>query len=156
MHSVGAAQIAPSGCGAKQVPARQKLPDEQSEFVVQVITHCLVVLSQRPGLQSTAVDGWQVPLPSQVKAGDSTKPLHEPARHTVPEGQRWHAPRPSHTPVRWQVACGSVGQASVGSVPAFTGPQMPSVPLTLSAALQVSHGPSQMRSQQKPLTQNPL
>jgi hypothetical protein len=79
-------QGAPGCCGATHTELLQKLPCAQSALVVQLCAQA--ALAPDPwhvfGLQLTGMDGMQVPLPLQVKAGESTGPLHEAGKHSVP------------------------------------------------------------------------
>jgi hypothetical protein len=98
---------------------------------------------------------WQVPAPSQVRAGVALPALHEAAAQVVPAGHRPQAPAPLHVPVRPQVLASLAAHSLSGSVPAATGAQVPSVwpVLVCEQAMQL---PAQAWSQHRPSTQLPL
>jgi hypothetical protein len=72
-------------CGAYSA-ALQKLPCAQSALVVHVWVQ--PALAPEPwhvyGMQLCGVEGTQVPLPLHANAGESTGPLHEAGKHSVP------------------------------------------------------------------------
>jgi len=76
--------------------------------------------------------------------------LHVSGAHSVPTGQVWQPPLPSHLPLVPQVDCGIAAHMLRGSrVPAAVGVQRPIV----AASAQLRHAPVQAWSQQTLSTQ---
>jgi hypothetical protein len=93
-----------------------------------------------------------LPSASQRAASVIVEPVHEAAEQVVPTGYLRHAPAPSQTPSRPQLAAPSSGHCSRGSVATSAATQAP----TLPCAAQVMHVPSHAEPQQTPSTQKPL
>ena len=71
------------------------------------------------------VTAWQVPAPSQVRAGVSVPALHAPPAQMVPAADSPQAPAPLHMPVRPQLEAASAAHSLSGSVPAAMAAQVP-------------------------------
>jgi hypothetical protein len=100
--------------------------------------------------QVWVLPGWQIPLPSHMRAEDSVVPVQLPGAHSVVAAYLWQAPLPSHMPSLRQVAAPSSWQSLSRSSPAGTGTQRPSEP----GSLQVVQASVHEVSQQKPSTQD--
>ncbi len=116
----------------------------------------LVPLHTYPAVQLFEVPGWQVPCPSQLEAEVPVAPEQEAAAQTVPAGQSWQPPLPSQEPFCWQVEGTWIAQSWAGSVPAATGPQVPSAPWPFFAAEHAVHDEVHAESQHTPSTQKPV
>jgi len=146
-------QLPPFGFFCVHTPPMHKFPPEQSAFVLQAVPQ-LVELAQLYGAQLEDCPAAQLPEPSHCWPV-SVAPEHIAIPHTVPRPYRAQAPAPLHWPVRWHVDGGSIGQSLSGSVPVATGPQTPSIPPPLAAALHAWQAPLQASAQHTPSTQNP-
>ena len=107
------------------------------------------------GTQLTPVPFPQVPEPLQTCVS-ATLPWQIALPQLVPEGQSWQLPAPSHAPLVPQVDAAWVAHWAAGSVPAATGPQVPSAPPPFMAAVHAMQVPVQAVLQQTPLAQKPL
>jgi hypothetical protein len=82
LHSLPSTQAWPIGF-LPQVPPLQTLGEAQSVLSVHMVLHAPV--PQTKGLHDVIdVAGWQVPAPSQVRAGVSIVPLQVAAAHCEP------------------------------------------------------------------------
>jgi len=81
-HSSGAPQPAPFAFSVTQLPAdEQKYPDAQSRAEVQDVLHAEVPHTY--GLHWLVVAAWQVPAPSQFRAGVYVEPRHDSPTQVV-------------------------------------------------------------------------
>jgi hypothetical protein len=113
------------------------------------------VAPQTYALHELVLTVWQTPAPLQVRAGEYVEPRQDSPTHVVPDCHLRQAPKPSHWPSSPQLDIASGVQLLLGSVPALTGRQRPSVApvLAFAQALQV---PPQADSQQTPSAQKPV
>jgi hypothetical protein len=82
----GAPQTLPWPSLGRQALPEQKKPAWQLASLVQVVRQAPVAASQTYAVQVTVPASTQVPLPSQVSAGDETLPAQEAAAQVVPAG----------------------------------------------------------------------
>jgi hypothetical protein len=155
-HCGPAVQACPTAFRSPHAPlAPQVLGDAQCEGMVHVVRHAPAAASQTKGAQDCTSPGTQAPLPSQVGASTTLAPSTAQvwAPHGVLAGCLRQAPAPSHLPSKPQLIADSVRHVLRGSgVPAVTGAQAPSEPMTLHAW----QGPQVMAWQQTPSVQLPL
>jgi hypothetical protein len=81
-HCSGTVQAAPIARLLRQAPLSQKKPTWQSALVAHTVPHELP--AQLFGVQARELPGWQTPLPSQVRAADSSAPVQLPGAQMVP------------------------------------------------------------------------
>ena len=108
--------------------------------------------------QEVCAPATHVPEPLQSEAAVSVcvPSLHDAAEHTVPETYFRHAPMPSHMPSLPQLGAPASVHSLPGSVPPLIGPQVPSAPCPLMAAVHALHVPEQEVLQQTPSATKPL
>src|SRR5262245_43404646 len=95
-------------------------------------------------------------MPStQAPLSQSSPALQGRGSHPAWVGYLEQAPAPSHWPSRSQTAAPLSRQLPFGSVSATTGPQVPSLPEPLSAAVHAVHMASHGVSQQTPSAHAP-
>jgi len=106
------------------------------------------------GAQVMPVPFPQVPDPLQTCVS-ATSPWQIALPQLVPEAHIWQLPAPSHSPSVPQVDAACIVHWALGSVPAATGPQVPSTPLPFLAAVHAVQVAVQAVLQQAPSTQKP-
>jgi hypothetical protein len=104
MHSAFPVHRAPSGFGPHD-PFMQSRPSQSAELVQRSKQRRVSVL-QRYGVQTVDISPEQVP-PAQIFIASTALPSQVPGMHTLPSGYVWHAPAPSHRPLRPQVSASS-------------------------------------------------
>ena len=130
----------------------------QPESLLHVVAQAKLPLpAQRYGVHDTVEGVTQVPVPLHVFGPVYwlVPVLQLWLPHEVPAGQKAHAPAPSHIPVKPQVLAAAAVQSLCGSLLALAAPQVPSEPLSLSAAAHAWHGPQAATLQHTPSVQWP-
>ena len=130
----------------------------QPESLLHVVAQAKLPLpAQRYGVHDTVEGVTQVPVPLHVFGPVYwlVPVLQLWLPHEVPAGQKAHAPAPSHIPVKPHVEAADAAQSLCGSLLALAAPQVPSEPLSLSAAAHAWHGPQAATLQHTPSVQWP-
>jgi hypothetical protein len=121
-------------------------------FVVQVLLHVKVVVSQRPGAQPATAGVTHIPVPLHIDGGVLVDAVAQAGGiHWVVVPQRAHCPA-AHCPVVPQVDWACTAHMPCGSAPLATLLQMPFVVGRLQAWQAVLHA----LLQQTPCAQNVL
>jgi hypothetical protein len=128
VHCVPIVQAAPFA-RLPQLLLAQVFGARQSADVEQVVRQLvLVVVSHRKGLHDDGVTGWQVPAPSQVRAGVNVDPVHAAATQGVPAAYSRQPPLPSQNPSVPQAAGPLSMHCPSGSCPTGTFVHVPGLP----------------------------
>jgi hypothetical protein len=124
---------APPGGNRPHDPFTQVAGAVHWAFVVHVLLHADVAVSQRPGAHPVIAGVTQVPVPLHVDGGVRVDAVEQLATmHWVPEAKRAHCPA-AHCPVVPQVDCAWTAHSRCGSAPLLTLLQFPVVPARLQA-----------------------